>query len=914
MTLLRKLLVGIVSLTIVVGMYVLYSRISSIPPITIREYGDVQDTNVTTVDGQGGAVGPVKIPVAQGVVYQTRGPDKEIDREFGFGELVRTIGDVWEVNEPWMRVYQPRFQLYIRADKGTTELETVVERPAPKDATFVGNVTIEILPAEGSEYKKNTVYLDSLIFLSDKSQFSTPGPVKLVSPDVQLDGKGLVFVYNDLTGRLEYLRLIELEALRIKTTEAGLLSQVAAQSDSKEAEPTGPAGETPKSKPVPEAVKPPVAETAKPEPEPAEGKYYKCVLSKNVLVDAPEQLVFARRQICLNDILWSKSSVQESPSDANSPDEGEPAEPNQIANARTTAGVVVAAAAGGPKPNPPTEPNQPTVEIVVTCDNGILLIPMNSKRKLTDFPQSGTPASTAADTRPEAFDAAAMRATFLAETIDYNAVSGDVLADGASELVFYTGSVAELDANDVNVPVTVTSQEGVEFFKSLNHAVFKGDCLLTMPQEELTQERDARLSASKFTVNLPTRTPEGTKVSGDVVAAGPVELIFYVEDSNAAEANEPPLPVVVSAEKEARFLPDANQVIFDVNCLCTMPQKGTTHGQDFTLASPQIIASFPGGGVKGASRKADVLATGPVNLGFYVADGNDPNAEPLPATVTAEKYAHFVPSENQIRFEGDCKANMVRLDPNYVETFVLMSPQITVDLPPDSNDRSGVSPLSIEYLKAHGGLVRLGTKKSIGEKQLGGVELECRKFDYDPGLEVFTATGPGEMWLDNSNVAEPNELADPNAKSDKFSLKKPCWAYISNFDTLKYFQAANKITAEATSEGSLIVKYLTIKNGRPLKLHEVTTNHVDVDLIKTALGETELSTLTASGGIMYHSGDNEFIGGELFYDHAAELMTVVGSETFPCHYNGYLTDHIEYNLKTGTIKADVVGPGAGQFK
>jgi hypothetical protein len=84
-------------------------------------------------------------------------------------------------------------------------------------------------------------------------------------------------------------------------------------------------------------------------------------------------------------------------------------------------------------------------------------------------------------------------------------------------------------------------------------------------------------------------------------------------------------------------------------------------------------------------------------------------------------------------------------------------------------------------------------------------------------------------------------------------------------------------------------------------------NRVDTD-------DGDPATLTASGGVTYQAKDNEFIGGQLFYDHAKQLIKVIGSESFPCQFNGQLTDQIEYDLKTDTVKAELVGPGALRLK
>jgi len=643
--------------------------------------------------------------------------------------------------------------------------------------------------------------------------------------------------------------------------------------------------------------------------EQTEGEYYKCILSKNVVIDTPEQLVFAKEDVTIYDILWSKSSAEES-DEAGA--DGADAPGATAAAAKETELSPAAgeqAKAGASEPNEPNKPAEKMIDIVITCDNGILLVPADSRKTIKDFSGSGAGPARTQGREDKKLDAAENRATFRTGRIDYSAATGDANAAGPSELVFYTGDVMAVEANETSVPVTVTSTKGAKFFKAANQVIFEGTPLCATPQQGLTAQRDVTLSASKLTVNLREDISRRSDVSPEIIGAGPVEFIFYREDSNAAVSKEPPAPVRVTAQKEARFLPDSNQVIFDVNCLCTMPQEGMAPEQNFTLRSSQLIANLPKDGAKGLSEMPDILAVGPVELGFFVDAFGDPNAKaaPLPGTVTAKKQAHFLPSSNQILFEGDCKSRVVQKDPNFVEEHILMSERMTVDLASDTNDRSTPSS-GIEHLSAYGSVVRLATKKTAGDFLLSGIELICRKFDYDPNQEVYTAAGPGEIRLANAETPEPNQ------DSGKFSLSRPCWAIVQNYDTLKYFLRENRIIAEASSAGALVVKYLPIKDGKFSEVHIVTANRVVANLTETAAGDTELSSLTASGGVTYQSADNEFIGGGLFYDHAKQLMKVVGSEHFPCLFNGQLTDEIEYNLKTGEIKADLVAPGTIQLK
>jgi len=90
-------------------------------------------------------------------------------------------------------------------------------------------------------------------------------------------------------------------------------------------------------------------------------------------------------------------------------------------------------------------------------------------------------------------------------------------------------------------------------------------------------------------------------------------------------------------------------------------------------------------------------------------------------------------------------------------------------------------------------------------------------------------------------------------------------------------------------------------------------SHVEALLYKLPSGQTELSTLTATGGIEYEDKDKQFVGSNLFYDHQAAVVKVKGDKSQPCYYNGALVDGIEMDIKTGRVKAKNVGPSVLQI-
>ncbi|MCP4610269.1 MAG: hypothetical protein GY845_16285 [Planctomycetes bacterium] len=308
----------------------------------------------------------------------------------------------------------------------------------------------------------------------------------------------------------------------------------------------------------------------------------------------------------------------------------------------------------------------------------------------------------------------------------------------------------------------------------------------------------------------------------------------------------------------------------------------------------------------------DVIATGASELKFYTDDLGqpDPNKPPLPVTVTAQQRVRFLPASNQAVFEGNCQAEIFQTDPNFLQQYKLLAPMFTINLAKDANDRTSASTPGIEHFTADGGLVRLVSKKTAGQKQLGGIQLESRKFDYDPGKGLFVATGPGIIQMDNSNIPPST------TETGKFSLSKPCYAVVREFETLKYFIQKNQIVADAPSEEGLIIDYFPALNGKPQLDQQatVTTPHIQADLIKTASGQSKLSTLSATGGIVYVDQDKQFEGSTLFYDAGKSLVTVKGDQLRPCSYNGAFAGAIEWDLKTDNIKTDVAGPAILQLK
>ncbi len=592
----RKLLIGFVSLGVVLAAYLLYSGLSDTPVIdTDAGAGfieDAGDSNIGDFDGEIRKIDGVGLGTTKKAYYYTLNKKtKAVEREWGFEKLLHEVRDVWELEKPYINVFESDFACYITADKGQVQVETAVGSTTPRDAMFSGNVVIHILPKASSETKESFIYLDDITFLSDRSLLSTAGPVEFVSDDVQMRGTGLELVYNDQSDRLEFFRIVDLEALRIKDSQVAMFSTGEAEAEAP------PEDQAQQPDEIAVALSPEKAETMPEEDQPPveekDVQLYKLVFSDNVLIDTPRELVFADDRICISDILWSKDSSERSGEvdavgvdDANAVAAAGPEE--QDGEPNTTVAQL----------SEPNEPAEPPGDIVITCDNGLVLVPMDSLKSLDDYMQPPVNTAAPGSEHPEQLEDDTGRTRFMTPIIDYNRLTGDVVANGLTELTFYAEDQAGAEANEPPAPIRITARDGAEFFPVSNHAVFKGDCVCTMPQADLTVTRDVTFESPEITVHLP----QDKSKRPDIFAAGPAKLTLYLQDANdtnpprdandTATAKEP-MPITITAQRQARFSAAANQIIFEDDCRCTTVREDPNGVTEYMLLSELITVDLP---------------------------------------------------------------------------------------------------------------------------------------------------------------------------------------------------------------------------------------------------------------------------------------------------------------------------------
>lgn len=475
----RKLRVALITVSAVLAIYLLYNRLFSTPKIQItRTTGTLaSDVNQSGLGRGTAQVGPVSIGTLEMARFSTLDPKtKQVQREFGFERLLHEEGNQWEIEKPYMNIFRPELTCYITAAAGYVVLEADVTPPNPTDATLTSNVVAHIVPTPGSDVAEGFIYLDDLTFISSKSQFFTSGPVTFVSDDAQLQGAGLEMIYDDQNKRLAFLRIEKLEHLRLKAREGYSLTRADSASDRH---------------PGPDST--PAAAQAEPQT-------YTCVFSGNVVIDAGQQFI-AADQVSISDIIWlARRSDSVGGSDRQSAQQSQP--PDNTAGPATTSA------------QPPRTPPQDLLEIAVSCDKGIAVVPADSLdtlAKIKDFLTTSGAASAIAAVEDEPG-----RTTFAAEKIDYSLATSDAIAPGLSRLTLYVRDVIDPADSEAIIPLIVTADKMTKFSPKSNQITFEGNCLCQMPRAEQDIIQQYALAAPKLIVDLESEQTSANHALPDV--------------------------------------------------------------------------------------------------------------------------------------------------------------------------------------------------------------------------------------------------------------------------------------------------------------------------------------------------------------------------------------------------------------
>ena len=502
----RKVVIVLASLVVVGLTYWVYSQFSDStslePPVSYSEHE--LKLPESTKDAQ--AFGQTVIHQAEQSRYVELDPEtKAVKRVFGFSRLLNPGSQSlrWQVEKPYIVFYEPSFQCRIDADNGQFQIERAGANVSPRDGQLEGNVVIHIMPKPDSDLAETHLLLDDLLFSSERTEFSTDGPVQMTSSQVELLGRGLVLLFNAQDGQVEYLHVLDLESLRIKNFVEAQKNIKTSTPATKE-EPVVANGTT--------VAKPATAAAAEPkvpadDPQtPDTVPLYQCIIDTNVKIHYGNQIVVAGAdQVDIQNIAFLRRKESES---------SEKTETSSLDGAESTETTTPEAL---PTPSQERQSSPPAAiaqadaaddrqDVLVTCDGGIVFelvsemkeaddihvagkatnLKAEAESALADSGQTagagidrdtawGTPFEANASTALAQGDAAGQQppALFEARKIGYDLQTGSGRATGPVRFVFYQEADPNSTTATVYWPVEITANGDTEFVAGADRQIEK---------------------------------------------------------------------------------------------------------------------------------------------------------------------------------------------------------------------------------------------------------------------------------------------------------------------------------------------------------------------------------------------------------------------------------------------------------
>lgn len=508
----------------------------------------------------------------------------------------------------------------------------------------------------------------------------------------------------------------------------------------------------------------------------------------------------------------------------------------------------------------------------------------------------------------------------------------DIVFVGEKSL-FSTGGLVEYDSNDVQLLgkgmelVYDSVAERLEFLKitkleSLHIKRWSRGTLLTGSRvkgtsEPSPEEKSSVKSGQGYKCVLDTNVVIETlqeRLMAQVLSINDISTGDETQDEPGGQATEESTGSVVVGGQETTSLESAGDVV--VSCdgsVVILPMESAVELEQPPSASAGVEqpaktkadgkTTFYGDRIDYSAATGEAVATGATQLTFDVNDKKqDAGGVPAKVTITAQRQAKFDPASNKGSFEGDCRCVAAQEDVNYLRQYFVLADSLDVDLAQKKNDENGMA-LDVNRLVATGDVVHLASTKKMGERLLGGVELKCTRIDYDTVEDKFVATGPGLIKMDNSQTDEPQKGLG------RFSLRRKCFAFLRNFDSLEFDGGGNHLVAYS-NEGSMLADFIPLSGDDGKAKVAVTASRVEADVIETADGRTELGSLVAKGAVTYEDKDILCAGGEFVYYADGPAISMRGDNSRPCIFNGAIVDSAWRDPKTGKWKTRLKGPGA----
>jgi hypothetical protein len=585
MSRLRVLMVWCVAISAILIVYRLYNRVSRTPQIETPSKEPGEELVIPEFDPDAPKIGSTTIGNVKQSRYTVRDEKtKKLKQVFGFEKLLnpQEKSRKWPLLKPYMNMYEDSFTCRITSEKGTVQVETVNNNPTPTEAELYENVVIRIRPVDPSDGGESTIYMDHLSYNSERSEFSTDGPLRLVSEGTEMEGRGMMLIYNSGMNRIEFLKIVELDYLRVKNAAdlsvgkkeesgsgaagaAGAAPTVVKVNEPVESQPKRQDGDKPVAPAASVARK--QAASGGEDETPIAAELYLCTLSEDVSIKYGDVVIVqGRDRVSISNILLSRGRRKKAGETATAAPAVAAVTPveksvsdESTANVEmktvTAAGTsVTAKETAGARP---VEEARPSVEVYVTCKGGIIAKPMTSVYENTEPAgaqavgemllagkiEGRTPGDSAVTGTVEkaagASDESAVGVRsgyakkppdrFRAKLIQYDMSTGAGLGHGPVEAMFYPDPNDVARPNEIVFPMTVAASKNAEFFandnRMIDRVVFNSDVVGTRKTVKPECTETNSFKGEKLTVNIDqSEGPSKGNVGSIAITEGNVML------------------------------------------------------------------------------------------------------------------------------------------------------------------------------------------------------------------------------------------------------------------------------------------------------------------------------------------------------------------------------------------------------
>ncbi len=922
----RKFLITAIAMIAVGAGYFIVTKQMDQVPLTGQREAESPDIEMPKKGGDSPKIGEVKIIDSGETQYiEVDKVTKEPVAALGFKKLLnpgqgRTR---WEVEEPYIIFYRPDYHCRIDSKRGILQMDPGSSSNIPKDAQLDEDVVIHVKPITGDRLGETFIYMDDLLFSSERSEFTTNGPVRIDSPQMQMDGFGLDLIFNTAVGKIEYLHLRDLEYLRLK--EFAALDDGSKSKSGSADSPSTPAAASPKDKPAGK--------------ETEESNFYLCTIEDNVEIQYGKELVVSGAdRVNIQNIDFSGMD-DDAKADSTSP--------------TSTTEKKIAVADAKTDTTPVAETGR---DVVVKCDGGIIIKPMPTQ-SATAEKISLSDVALEMSGAPLRIDRIVPTATDSSETLAHCGLLTYTPADDVLRL-FTSPLQPEILLNAEQSHSRIQTSGNVFWDRRADRANIAGPGKVTIGNARRPSAEPSEINFQGVMDLLFARMPQETtgpaiqtinltggmdavlRQNGTLKTKSETAVLEFGRENTISQARLDGDVKFESldAEKPSQATSDSAVFHFANNQIALADLKGDVSfaSTDGNFASSDAVIEFhpdadgamhpkmlrtTGEAImqtvspteqppaKFEARKIDYdletgsgLAHGPIRVTYYQqADPTSESLEPwIPLTITADGDAQFTGNDNrgikQVILQENVIATRLLKTVLFTQRDQLHGDKLVVNFDKDAAGDTVVDDMSITE-----GNVYVQSQKTRGEETLFNVKLNCEKIDYSQVDEIVTATGPGKIELDNSK-AVVSESA-----SKGFNLKRPCVGRIRDFETLQWNLGTQKLIADGQKD-TMEIHYWALKDRKIESEIKVASVRLEAEFATDSNGKTELSRVFTDQGIVFERTPGDvFAGQTLEYNALSDdgWLTITGSEANPCFINGVRTPKIRYNINTGQLDTSI---------